>query len=142
LEFGKKLFTDARLVVKTAQRRFRRDLCQVAVAFLVFRKHQKVVIGIAFRRSALDVVVVFLADVKLAADDRLHSRLVGRVDEMHRAKDVAMVGHGDCGHTELFHALDELFHVASAVEHGIVGMQVQVDELGHGWLCCSYSNGK
>ena len=72
----------------------------------------------------------------------LTPRLVRRVDEMHRAEDVAMVGHGYGGHAQLFHALDKLFHVTGAIEHGVIGMEVQVDELGHGWLCYSYSNGK
>ncbi len=143
--FREKLLADARLVVETAQRGFRRDLRQVAVAFFVFREHQKMVVGIAVGRGALDVVVVLLADVKLAADDRLHAGLVGRIHEMDRAEDIAVVGHGDRGHAQLFHALDELFHVAGAVEHGVVGMEMQVNELGHEWsvdFTWRYSNGK
>ena len=58
--------------------------------------------------------------------------MLGGVDEMHRAKNVAVVGHGHGGHAEFFHALAELLDVASAVEHGVVGMQMQVNELGHG----------
>ena len=136
--FGQKLLAHSRLVVETAQRGFRRDLGQVAVAFFVFRQHQQVVVGVAVGRRALDVVVVLLADVKLAADDRLDSGLVRRIHEVDRAEDVAVVGHGDRGHAQLFHALDKLFHVAGAVEHGVVGMEMQVNELGHGspWRTC------
>ena len=135
---GQKLLAHPRLVIEAAQRGFRGDLGQIAVAFLVFRENQKMVISVALGWSALDVVVVLLADVELAADDRLHPGLVGGIDEMDRAKDVAMIGHGHRGHPELFHALDKLLHVAGAVEHGIVGMEVQVDELGHGspWRTC------
>ena len=126
---GEKLLADARLVVKAVQRSFRRDLDQIAVAFFVFGEHQQMVVGVAFGGGA---VVVFFADVEFAADDRLHAGMFGRVDKMDCAKNIAVVGHGHGGHAELFHALAEFFDVASAVEHGIVGMQVQVDELRHG----------
>ncbi len=98
------------------------------------------VIGVTLGRSALDVVVVLFADVKLAADDRLHPGLVRGIDEMDSTEDIAVVGHGDRGHAQLFHALDKLFHVAGAVEHGVVGMEVQVNELGHGspWRTCLF----
>jgi len=73
------------------------------------------VVGIAFRRGSLDVVVVFLADVKLAAHDRLHAILVRRIDEMHCAKDIAVVGHGNRRHALLLHVFAELLYVAGAV---------------------------
>src|ERR1019366_9350311 len=59
------------LVVETMQRRFRSNLGQIAVAFLVFRQHQEMIVSVALGRGALDVMVFFLADVELAADDRL-----------------------------------------------------------------------
>ena len=71
---GQKLLADARLVIEAVQRSLRGDLDQVAVAFFVFGQHQQVVVGVALGRRALDVVVVLLADVKLAADDRLDAR--------------------------------------------------------------------
>jgi hypothetical protein len=57
---------------------------------------------------------------------------VSRIDEVDRAKNVAMVGHGDGRHAQLAYMFAELFDVTSAIEKGIVGVQVQVDELGHG----------
>ena len=130
--FGQKLLADPRLVVKTVQRSFRSDLGQVAIAFFVFRQHQEMVIGIAFGRRALDVVVFLLADVQFAAHDGLHSRLLRRIHKVHRAEDIAVVGHGDRGHTQFLHPLAEFLHVAGAVEHGIVGMEMKMNELGHG----------
>ena len=59
--------------------------------------------------------------------------MLGRVDEVDCAKNVAVVGHGHGRHAQLFYALAEFFDVTGAVEHGVVGMQVQVDELGHGF---------
>ena len=139
--FRQKFLAHPRLVVKAVQRGLRRDLHQIAVAFVVFRQYQQVVVGIALGRRA---VVVFLANVKLATDDRLNVKFVRGVDEMHRAKNISVVGHGNRGHAQLFHALAKLFDIAGAIKQGVVGMQVQVDELGHGlslvlrWL---HSNG-
>ena len=93
------------------------------------------VVGVAIGRGALDVVIVFFADVEFAADDGLDAVFVGGVDEMHGAEDISVVGHGDGGHAEFFHALAEFFHVAGAVEQGVIGMQMQMDELGHGMNC-------
>ena len=89
------------------------------------------VIGVPLGRSAADVVIVLLADVKFAAHDRLHARLVGRIHKMHGAKNIAVVGHGDGRHAQLFYTLNQLFDVARAVEHRVIAMQVQVDEFRH-----------
>jgi len=51
---------------------------------------------------------------------------------MHGPKDVAVIGHGHRGHAELFGALAEFVHVAGSVEHGIVSVEMKMDELGHG----------
>ncbi len=127
--FGEKLLADARLVIKTVERGFRRDFDQVAVAFFVLGEHQQVVVAVAFGRGA---VVVFLADVEFATNDGLDSGMLRSVDEVDCAKDVAVVGHGHGGHAQLFYAVAEFFDVTGAVEQGVVRMQVQVDELGHG----------
>jgi hypothetical protein len=52
---------------------------------------------------------------------------------MHRAKNVAVVGHGDRRHAEFMDSIYEFLDVASAVEQRIIAMQMQVDELvlGH-----------
>jgi hypothetical protein len=87
------------------------------------------VVGITLGRRA---VIVFLADVKLATDDGLHIEFMRGIDEMYRSKNVAVVRHRDRGHAQLFHALAKFFDITGAIKQGIVGMQVQVDELGHG----------
>src|SRR5208282_1332694 len=87
------------------------------------------VVSVAVRRSAGDDVVVFLANVEFATDDRLDSYLVGGVHEMHRAKDISVVGHGHGGHAQLMHTVDKFFDIAGAVEQGVIAVQMQVDEL-------------
>src|SRR5258708_6238613 len=104
------------------QRCFRSDRSEVAIAFFIFSQHQKMVIGIAVRRSALDPVVVFFADVKLAADNRLYTSSFGRIHKMNCTENIAMISHGNRGHTQLFYAVAKLLYVASAVEHRIISM--------------------
>src|ERR1700746_90291 len=89
------------------------------------------IVSIPFGGHALDIVVLSLADIKLAADDWLHARLVGRVYEGHSAENVPVIGHRHGRHTQLFDALNQLLYVTGAIQHGIVGMEMQVDKLGH-----------
>ena len=78
-------------------------------------------------------MVIFFADVKFAADDRLDARFLRRIHEMHRAKNVAVVGHGHGRHAQFLDPLAQLFYVAGAVEQRVIGMQMQMDELRHEW---------
>src|SRR5215467_9344496 len=126
---GQKLLAHTRLVVEAMKRGLGRNLDQVAVPLFVLGKHQKMVISVALGGSA---VIVFLADVEFATDDRLHTLLVGGVHEVNGAKDVAVIRHSNSRHPKLFHVLTKFFNVAGAIQQGIVGVQVQVDELGHG----------
>ena len=114
---GEKFLAHTRLVVEATQRGFRGNLCEIAIALFVLCQHEQVVVSVAFGRCALNVVVFFLADVKFATDDWLNSGLVRGVHKMHRAKNIAVIGHGHGGHAELFHAVDELLHIASTVKH-------------------------
>ncbi len=76
--------------------------------------------------------MALLRDVDLAADDRVDALGFGRVVELHRAEEVAVVGHGDGGHLLLDHEVHQLGDFAGAVEQGVVGVAVQVDEGGVG----------
>jgi hypothetical protein len=89
------------------------------------------VVSVAIGRGALDVVIVLFANIKFAANDGFHSVFMGGVHEMHRAKNISVVSHGDGGHAKFFHALAQFLYVASPVKQGVVGMQVQMNELGH-----------
>ena len=56
----------------------------------------------------------------------------GGVEEVDGAVDVAVVGHGDGFLAEGGDAVDELVDVAGAVEEGVLGVQMEVGEFGHG----------
>src|ERR1019366_5746126 len=89
---GQEFLADPGSVVEAVQRCFGDNLDQIAIAFVILSQHDEVVVAVAFLVGAM---VLFLADVKLAAQNRLHARLFGVVEEFHSAEDVAMVGHGD-----------------------------------------------
>ena len=56
----------------------------------------------------------------------------GSVEEVDCAVDVAMVGHGDGFLAEGGDAVDEFVEVAGSVEEGVLGVEMEVGELGHG----------
>jgi hypothetical protein len=58
---------------------------------------------------------------------------------MDRPKDISVVGHCHGRHAQIFHSLAKLFDVTGAVEQGVVRVEVQVDELGHGFGAFSLS---
>ena len=125
--FGEKFLADARLVIEAVQRRLGNDPDQIAIALVVLRQHDEMVVAVAFGRGAM---IFLLADVELATQDRLDARFFGGVDEPDRAEDVAVVGHGDRRHVEFLDALDQALDLASAVEHRVIGVQMKMNEFG------------
>src|SRR6516165_12541979 len=121
-----KMLADAWLVVKAIKRCFGNDLHQVAISFVILSEHDKVVVRVAFRR---DAVIFFLADVELAAQNGFDASIMGGTDKRNGAEDVAVIGHRHGGHVKGFDPLDELLDLTSAIEHGIVGMEMEMDEL-------------
>ena len=118
---------DARLVVVALEEAGRGELDQVAVAGVVGGEQREV-------RVALGLRAAVVGDVDLAAEDRLDARL-GRVAvELDRAGHGAVVGEPDRGHLELGGAGRERGNPAGPIEDGVLGVDVQVDELrlGHG----------
>ena len=116
-----------RLVVKAVQRSLRADLGQVLVAGLILGQHNQMVVAVALR---LRPMVFLLADVQFAAQNGLDPRVFGVVEEMHRAEDVAVVRHGNRRHLQFLGALAQHLGVAGAVQHGVVGMKMEMNKLG------------
>jgi hypothetical protein len=83
-------------------------------------------------------VIILLADIEFAPDNRFHAGLVRRIDEMHSAKNIPVVGHGHSGHAQFLNAFDEFLNVASAVEQRIIAMQMQMYELVLAHEDCAY----
>ena len=111
---------DARLIVEAFQVRRGYQLDEVAVAFLIFAEQHQVVVAI---RVAAHLVAL-LRNVYFAADHRMDARRLRRVVELHRSKQIAVVGHGHGGHLLFDHDLHQLIDIAGAVEQRVVGVAV------------------
>ena len=126
--FGEIFLADARLAIEAVERGLRRDADEVAVALFVFGEDEQVVVVVALRLGAM---VVLLADVELAAEDGLDAARLGGVEEVDGSVDVAVIGDGNGLLADVGDALHELFYVTSAIEEGVVGVQMQVGEFSH-----------
>jgi hypothetical protein len=77
-------------------------------------------------------MVLILAHIEFAPEDGPDALLLGRIEEMDRSVDVAVVRHGHGLLAEGGDAIDELLDVAGAIEEGVFGVEMKVGELGHG----------
>jgi len=120
---------DAGFVVKALQVRRRHQLNEVAIAFLVLAQQDQMVVAVRIVLERLPL----LRDIHLAADHGVDALLLGRVVELDRAEQVAVVGHGDGGHFLLGDGVHELGDLACAVEQRVIGVAVQMYEgrIGH-----------
>ena len=121
----KKFFRHARLAIEAMQRGLAGQADEVAVALFVFGEHQEVVV--AARHLAM---IVGLGEIELAAEDRLDVLLLHRVEEVHRAVDVAVVGHGRGGLADLVQVRGQFIDVAGSIEKRVIRMQMEVGKLG------------
>ena len=123
---AQEVLVDARLVVHALDVGQRDELDEIAVARLVLREQNQVVIA-----HAIDLAV-FLArawgHVDLAADDGLRALLLGFLVEIDDAVHGAVVGDGDAVHAELFRRLDELLDAARTVEQAVFRVDMEVSK--------------
>ncbi len=71
-----------------------------------------------------------VADVDLAADDRLDALLARVLEELDRPGERPVIGEPDGGHLELGRPRRESGNAAGPVENRELGVDVQVDEVG------------
>jgi hypothetical protein len=117
---------DPRLVVVALQIAERRELDQVGVPLVVLREQRQV-------RVALALEAAVVADVDLAADDRLDPVALRLAVERDGSGERAMVGERHRRHLEARGLLAECRDPAGPVEDRILGVDVQVNERGtHG----------
>jgi hypothetical protein len=126
---GEVFLAYARLSVEAVECGLRRNADEVAVAFFVLCQDKKMVIVVALR---VGTMILFFADVKLAAEDRLNALFPGRLKKMHGAVNVAVIGDGDSLLADAGDAVYELFHVARSVEERVIRVQMEVGKFSHG----------
>ena len=76
-------------------------------------------------------VIVGLGEVEFAAEDGLEVLLLHGVEEVDRAIDIAMVGHGGGGLADLVQVGGQFVDIAGSVEERVISMEMEV-----GKLCC------
>ena len=141
---GELLEVGAWLVVQAADVRVGDELGEVLVAFEIPGEHAHV--------EVLVLATIWLVgervvpdEVELAAEERLElhvalGALLGLVPEIEEAEEVAVVGDRHRAHVHIARALHQAVDAATAVEHAVVRMHVEVHEVsadgfrvGHAW---------
>ena len=111
----KEALADARLLVEPVQCGFAGQADKIPIPGFIFRKDQQVVV-LRVRIGTLAAMVFLFADVELAAKDRLQVLLLHGIEEVHRAEDVAVVGHRGRTLADLAQVRGQLVHVAGPIQ--------------------------
>ncbi len=128
-ELAQHLLVDPRLVVEPLEVADRGQLDQVPVTRQVLGEQQKVVARFA-QPTGLAVPPVPGGHVHLAADNRLDAGGLGGGVELNCPEQVAVVGDRHGGHVHPLAGLDEVLHPTRAVEQRVLGVHVQMYEIG------------
>ena len=118
------ILVDAGLVVEAIQKTGGNQPDQVPVTLLVFAEENQVIVAVRF---AADLVAL-LRNIDFAADHRMHAVLFPGVVKLHRAEQIAMVGHGDGGEILLLGEAHQLGDFAGSVQQRIVRVAMQMYE--------------
>ena len=113
VKLPEQFLVDARLIVKPFDVAQGHQLAQIAVALIVHRQENQVVV--VFLGPLVDAFFLETAgrrDVDLAADDRLDATALGLAVKFDGAEHIAMIGHR---HRRLVERLDALEHLIDLV---------------------------
>ena len=127
---GQQVLVDPRLVVEPLRVPGGDQLDEVVIAGEVLREEHEVVVGLPGRAAPLAAAAG--RDVDLAAEDRVDPPFARLVVEYHAREHVAVLGDGEGRRTGLLRMIEQLADAAGAVEQGVLRVQVQMNELGHG----------
>ena len=120
---------DARFPVEPLGVAGRHELDQVVPAFFRFGQQHQVVVILA--DGPAPIVTAAWRHIDLAAQDRVDAPLPRVIVERDRREHVAVLGDGNPGHAVALHLLEQLVDAAGAVEQRELGVQVEVNEVGH-----------
>ena len=122
-----KLLRHARLAIEPMQRRLARQPHEILVPRLILREHQHVVV--LRIRIRLPAMILFLAHIQLAPENRLQVALLHRIEEVHRAIDIAVVRDRRSLLPDLLQMLRQLVDIASPIQQRIIRMKMKVGKL-------------
>ena len=123
------LLVDARTVVEALGVPRGHELDEVVVALGAGGEQGQVVVGVGDPGGAL-VEPAPRGHVDLAAEDGRNTPVAAGVVERHRPEHVAVIGDGQRLHAEPRGLVHEGVDLAGPVEEAVLGVQVEVDELG------------
>jgi len=75
-------------------------------------------------------VVFGFGEVKLAAQDWLDVLLLHCIEEVNRAEDIAVVGHGRGGLADLVQVRGQFVDIACSIEKRVISMEMKMGKLG------------
>ncbi len=104
----------------------RHEANEIAIPLFVPRQQDQVIDG----RSAPFAPFLRPRKIELASQDRRDPPLFARLVQLQGSEHVAVIGHGHRPHPELLGPPGDLPDAQGAVQKRILGMDVQVDELG------------
>ncbi len=123
---GEQFLVDPRLVMQPVEMRGGNQLDEIAITGLVLRQQGEMIGRVALIiRPILDRTG---RHVGLAADDRLDARLRRRLIKFDRAVQIAVIGDRDRRHPEFRRLFHQLLHPHRAIEEGVFGVQMEVNE--------------
>lgn len=67
--------------------------------------------------------------IGFTSDNGLHVMGFGFLIKINGAKEIAMIGHGDGGHAEILHLLEQGCELVGPVEQAILGVKMKMNEL-------------
>ena len=127
---GQQLPVHPRLVVVALEVGLGDQLHEVGVTGPGAREHRAVARALVAAVLARALEAAARGHVELAAQDRLHPRLLAGGVEVHRAEEVAVIGEREGRELQRLGALDQLLEAGRAVQQAVLGVDVQMDEVG------------
>jgi len=139
--FAEEFIVDTRLVVEAFEEARGDELDEVTVALEIFAEEDEVIAaaGAGFEivpvlaggaRFFPAIVTAAFGDIDFATDDGFDVSLAGFIEEIGGGEQIAVVCDGDGGHFLAGGFVKELGSFAGPVEEAVIGVDVQMDELG------------
>jgi hypothetical protein len=124
LALRENFFVNARLVIIALQMCRSRELDEILVARLIFREQDEVVVNVLAAGGRFFLQPRSGRDVNFAADDGFDALAPRFLPKIHRAVHRAVIRDGQRGQFQFVRLFDEFVQPTSAIEQGILGVQM------------------
>ena len=128
IEFRKRRFIHARLVIEAVEKRVAGKFQKIAPTIKVLRKQYQVKPAISNARMG-SVAAISWCNVRLNTKNRLDALLARLKIKLQRSKQIAVISDRNRIHTKRFDASDQLLDAITAVKQRVLTVQMQVCKL-------------